>query len=187
MHAETLTEAAQFKTLMSATGCGLLLFTLFGVVALLVGGAALDPRDGLQRASEAAGLVLTSDDFVESRSEFKDEARLRMEKAAPRLHYTTAPILIEQTEPSSSPLNTAREDRVRSLLAERGVANAGSRVEVRALSGKWFARAMTLAWIVMFLPLGVFLVAQGLVVLARGQRTEEGGAKLAERHSRGAE
>lgn len=173
LQVETLTEAAQFKSLMSTTGCGLLLFTLFGVIALLVGGAALDPRDSLQRASETSGLVFLADDFVDGEDQLTEESQHRLVSAAPRMLYSVAPVLLEQLEPPSQPLNAARKASVVARLAEKGVASPESRVEVRPIVGRWFSRVLTLAWIVLFLPLGIFLAAQAFVLLARGPRGEE--------------
>ncbi len=45
MHFETLSERSQFKTQMAAMGCGVLTYTLFGLVAYLVVAGAFDPGD----------------------------------------------------------------------------------------------------------------------------------------------
>lgn len=45
MHFETLSERSQFKTQMSAMGCGILTYTLFGLVAYLVIAGVFAPGD----------------------------------------------------------------------------------------------------------------------------------------------
>ena len=45
MHFETLSERSQFKTQMSAMGCGVLTYTLFGLVAYLIAAGAFAPAE----------------------------------------------------------------------------------------------------------------------------------------------
>lgn len=45
MHFETLSERSQFKTQMAAMGCGILTYTLFGLVAYLGFAGALEPAE----------------------------------------------------------------------------------------------------------------------------------------------
>lgn len=56
MHFETLSERSQFKTQMAAMGCGILTYTLFGLVAYLGFAGALEPAEEMiagDAASEA--------------------------------------------------------------------------------------------------------------------------------------
>ena len=52
MHFETLSERSQFKTQMSAMGCGILTYTLFGMVAYLVVAGAFAPDEGAAQAQK---------------------------------------------------------------------------------------------------------------------------------------
>lgn len=167
LQAEALSEKAQFKTLMSAAGCGLLLFTLMGVVGLLIAGAAFDPRDNLQRASEAAGLVFEDADFdplVKYRPfALTADAGERLGSAIPRLRQAATPILLEATGHPQQ--DEGRRNMLVAELRQRGIENAEHAIELRPLEGLWFGRIMTLAWVLLFLPLGLFLAVQFLIFL----------------------
>jgi hypothetical protein len=165
LDAESLSEKSQFKTLMSATGCGLMLLTLMGVVALLTAGALFDPRETLQRNTESAGLVVRSVDFVEGSSELRPEAQARLQPAMGQMRHNTFPVWLEPTGTAEVD-QSRREELLRRMIAV-GTPNPAARLEVRPLRGVWFSSVMTLAWIVLFLPLGVFLAVQFLIILTR--------------------
>jgi hypothetical protein len=164
LQTEIVSEQAQFKSIMSASGCGLLLATLFGAVALLAAGAAFDPRPSQQLTSERAGLVLQAADFRPGTSELTDETGAEWPAMVRRLGQTAAPILIQKTEDTS--LDQARRDRVVSMLTESGLPGAGSRVEVYELRGALFVKLLKACWVILFLPLGLFLAVQALLLAA---------------------
>ena len=147
---------------MSASGCGLLMATLFGAVALLAAGAAFDPRQSQQRTSERAGLVLRDDDFPSGTVELTEEAAGEWPGMVRRLGQTAAPLLVEQTSERS--IDQERRDRLVSKLTEAGVPSPASRVEVYEFRGDLFVKLLTLCWVILFLPLGVFLAVQGLLL-----------------------
>jgi hypothetical protein len=162
LQTEIISEQAQFKSVMSASGCGLLMATLFGAVALLAAGAAFDPRQSQQRTSERAGLVLREDAFKSGSAELTEDAAGAWPGMVRRLGQTAAPILIEQTSEKS--IDQGRSDRLVSKLTEAGVPSPASRVEVYAFRGDLFVKLLTVFWVILFLPLGVFLAVQGLLL-----------------------
>lgn len=167
LQTETITERAQFKSLMSASGCGLLVATFFGAVALLAAGAALDPRESLQRTSERSDLVLRGDDFAAGSTALTVEADAELPGMIRRLGHSAAPILIERTDSTS--IDEQRRDRIIADLVSAGVASPASRVEIYAFRGGLFLTLLTIAWILLFLPLGVFLAIQALILAAPKQ------------------
>lgn len=170
LRAEAISEKAQFKTLMSATGCGLLVWTLLGVVFVLLGASILDPRDTLQRRSQAAGLVLWSESFDPATGSLVVDDSLMPEFAA-AMRSSSLPVLIEKSNPPEERLDAARRSAVIDALSGAGVPTAGSRVELYELRGRLFSRLVIVAWVLLFLPLGVFLMAQAFVVIARDSRS----------------
>ncbi len=164
LQTETISERAQFKSLMSASGCGLLLVTLLGAVSLLGVGAALDPRDSLQRTSERLGLILRADDFQAGSSTLSAAADAEWPDMIRRLSQSSAPILVEQTDQAA--LDGQRRERVTARLTEAGVESPATRVELHRFRGDLFLTLLTLAWIALFLPLGIFLAVQGLLLAA---------------------
>jgi hypothetical protein len=170
LRAEAISEKAQFKTLMSATGCGLLVWTLLGVVFMLVGASVLDPRDSLQRHSEAAGLVLWSETFDPASGKFAAPDATFIGELASTMRQSSLPVLIEKSNPPDDRLDASRRSTVVEALSAKGVPAAASRVELHDLRGRLFARVVTVGWVLLFLPLGLFLLVQALVVVAREPR-----------------
>ncbi|HVJ86218.1 MAG TPA: hypothetical protein VM452_11280 [Caulifigura sp.] len=163
LQTETISERAQFKSLMSASGCGLLVMTLIGAVVLLALGAALDPRESLQRTSERAGLVLRADDFVADQAALVPDASAEWPGMVRRLSHSAAPILVERV---SEQLDGRRRETLVQDLQEAGVPGPASRVEMYRFRGDLFLKLLTAAWIVLFLPLGIFLAVQALLLVA---------------------
>jgi hypothetical protein len=162
LQTEIISEQAQFKSVMSASGCGLLMATLFGAVALLAAGAAFDPRPSQQRTSERAGLVLRENDFQSGSAELSEDASREWPGMIRRLGQTAAPILVEQTEQGS--VDQERRERLVSRLTEAGIPSPASRVEVFAFRGDLFLKLLAACWVILFLPLGVFLAVQALLL-----------------------
>jgi hypothetical protein len=164
---EEISERRQFKSYMTAGGCGVLMFTLFAVIGALVFGAIADPRDPAQKRSAAADLVVRETEFAPAESELTSAGLDHVAKMPERMWQTTAEVLVEPSVVGNAELNEARRAAVATVLSEHGAQNADSRTVVRALEGEWFETAMVLVWIGAFLPLGVMLALQGLIVLAR--------------------
>lgn len=59
LHFESMSERSQFKTQMTALGCGVLSLTTVGMVLLLLVGAIFDPRDVEQQRPRAPGSFST--------------------------------------------------------------------------------------------------------------------------------
>lgn len=57
LHFETTSERSLFKTQMTAIGCGVLTFTMFAVILLLIAGAVFDPGDRVMRIARALVFV----------------------------------------------------------------------------------------------------------------------------------
>lgn len=171
LQTETISERAQFKSLMSASGCGLLMLTLVGAVALLGVGAALDPRESLQRNSERAELVLRAAAFRDRAAELSDEAKAEWPGMVRRLSQTPAPVLVEQSEEPS--LDERRRNQLVDQLTKAGIDSPGSRVELYRFRGDYFLMLLTVAWVMLFLPLGIFLAVQGLLLAAPKAATTE--------------
>ncbi len=168
LHFETLSERQQFKTQMTAIGCGMLMLTLFLMLALLGLGALLESRDRAVRDAEAAGLLLKESDFESHAAVLKMAAEARLDQMAERLKEEPKSVYLE---PSSDPPNSELDQRRRAKIVERltnlGVEAADHRTSLAATrSTGWdtLMRILRLAWIA---PLVVFLVLQGLILVAK--------------------
>jgi hypothetical protein len=169
---EEISERRQFKSHMTAGGCGVLMFTLLAVIGALVFGAVADPRDSAQKRSAAADLIVRQSEFVPAEAELTPEGTEHVAEMPDRMWQTTAEVLVEPSLGQAGGLDEARRAEVATVLTENGAPDADSRTVVRALEGEWFETAMVLVWVGAFLPLGVMLALQGLIVLARPAETE---------------
>lgn len=168
LHFETLSERQQFKTQMTAIGCGMLMLTLFLMLALLGLGALLESRDRAVRDAEAAGLLLKESDFEPLAAELTPAAKPQLDRMAERLKEEPKSAYLE---PSSEPLNSELDQRRRRKIAD-GLANLGVEAAdhrtllARARGTGWdtLMRVLRLAWLA---PLMVFLVLQGLILVAK--------------------
>lgn len=164
---ESTSERSQFKTHMTTMGCGLLLFTMFGLIGLLFAGRMLDPRDAQQKQSEVAGFVLRESDFDSSGlNHFGKERLAEIIEAYSR---RSATVLVEGVSEADSQSLQHREAVVQALAAA-GFADAETRTQLRPLQGDWFKRFLTAAWVLLFLPLGIFLGFQFLLTVTPEDR-----------------
>lgn len=156
---ESTSERSQFKTHMTAVGCTLMLLTMFGLIGLLFAGRMLDPRDTQQKQSETAGFVLTGVDF--DGAQLNTFGREKMAEIVENFGRRSATVLIDGQPDSDE--SAQRRATVVQELGNAQLAGAEVRTLVRPLQGVWFKRAMLLAWVVLFLPLGIMLAVQLLI------------------------
>lgn len=161
---EEISEVRQFKSLMTAAGCGVLMWTLFGTMALLLVGALVDPRDAAQRRAESAGFILPRAEFVAGAAALNDAGAAHVKLIAPRLWQTTADVVIVS---ETDALDAERRAVVEAALTAAGASSAERRVVARSLQGVWFQRAMLGLWVVVFGPLVVLLLLQLIGLAAR--------------------
>jgi myo-inositol 2-dehydrogenase/D-chiro-inositol 1-dehydrogenase len=168
LHFETTSERSQFKTHMATIGCGVILWTMFGIIGLLFAGAVLDPRERMQIESEAAGFVLTDQDFRADSDVLTDAAAGRLAEIAGRLESSETVVLVTASDAdATSPLDSRRLQSVRQNLAHLGVKDVERRTVLRPFKGGLFTRAMQIARVLVFAPVGVYLLLQLLLGLAK--------------------
>lgn len=164
---ESTSERSQFKTHMTTIGCGLLLFTMFGLIGLLFAGRMLDPRDAQQRQSEVAGFVLRESDF--EGDELNSFGRETVSEIIDSYERRNATILVEGLEADENAQQ--RRGTVVKTLMDAQLPAAETRTLLRPLQGQWFKRMMIAAWVLLFLPLGIFLGFQLLLTVTPEDRT----------------
>jgi hypothetical protein len=165
---ETTSERSQFKTQMATAGCLVLVYTFFAAVFLLLAGAVLDPRDQLQREAEAAGFVMTDDEFVPLTGQLTPEGERHLQEVVRRWQLTKAVVVVEST--GEAELDRTKLAAVRKRLQTAGVQRVEERSVVRRLAGRGFQRLMAVGRVVAFAPLGVVLLLQLLLFISRPPR-----------------
>lgn len=168
LHFETLSERQQFKTQMTAIGCGLLMLTLVLMLGLLGLGALLESRDRSVKEANAAGLLLLDSDFEQGSATLTADARQRLERMTQRLKEEPKSLYVEPTEnPAVPELDRERRAAAAKLLADHGLVAADHRTLLApAKSDGWnlLLRILRIAWVA---PLVVFLGLQFLLFIAR--------------------
>lgn len=172
---EDSSERSQFKSQMAAFGCGALLWTIFGSVAMLVLAASIDPRDGEQRLSEAAGYILSQAEFQDDSWKLSDEGKETLRVIASSWS-ATSPVLIIEKSAANPDLDRQREQTVVAELRDMGVRMMESRIAVRELHGRWFRPFVLSGWAIVFAPIGIALGAQALILVARTEGDGRGSA-----------
>jgi myo-inositol 2-dehydrogenase/D-chiro-inositol 1-dehydrogenase len=172
LHFETLSERQQFKTHMTAMGCGLLMLTLVMMLALLGLGALLASRDRAVRDAEAAGLLLRETDFVAGQAALSASGLAMVDRIAERLRETQKSAYLEPaSDPVDAELDQRRRQTLVAALTQQGVIAADHRTLVAPRrSAVWdtLLKILRLAWLA---PLLVFLLMQGLILVARPAAT----------------
>jgi hypothetical protein len=165
---ETTSERSQFKTHMATIGCGVILWTMFGIMGLLFAGAVLDPRDGMQRQAEAAGFVLRAGEFKSDAATLTPAGRSHLQQISTGIGRSDAVVYIEATtdDGDPTPLDEQRRAEVWSQLSAAG-ADDPSRVVARPLRGEWFSRILRFARVLVFAPVALFLLFQLLLLITR--------------------
>ena len=168
LHFETLSERSQFKTQMTAMGCGLLLLTLFLMLGLLGLGSMLDSRDRAVKDSSAAGMLLTEADFESRTAVMTAEALIRVDRIAERLKDEPKSVYLEPSDnPPSPELDQRRRTGIVERLQTRGIIAADHRTllaPTRSSGWDTLMRVLRLAWLA---PLVVFLALQILLIVAK--------------------
>ncbi|MCX7423196.1 MAG: hypothetical protein NT013_27175 [Planctomycetia bacterium] len=168
LHFETLSERSQFKTQMTAMGCGLLLLTLFLMLGLLGLGSMLDSRDRAVKESSAVGMLLIEVDFESRTAAMTREALARIDRIAERLKDEPKSVYLEPSDnPPSPELDQRRRAGVVERLQSRGIIAADHRTlmaPTRSSGWDTLMRVLRLAWLA---PLVVFLALQILLVVAK--------------------
>lgn len=162
---EDASGRSQFKTQMSAIGCGVLLWSLFGTIIMLAAAATLDPRDADQKRSEAAGFVFREIDF-NAASQLSPDGQVHVQEVQQRWSTSTANVLLAPSD-QGAVTDATRRAALLHELRQIDPQLPAERILVRELQGHWFRRLVLLGWVIVFGPLVIFLLAQWLIVAAR--------------------
>lgn len=167
---ETTSERSQFKTQMTAVGCGILMVTVLAVVLLLVASAVLDPRGTTEIAAEAANSILYREEFAAGSPELTRAGSQHVAQIAVRIKNLPSqpfPVLIEQPAAAEAELAERRRQHVADRLRELEVLDGERRTVVAPVEGRAFSAVMRVARIAVCVPLMLFLVLQLLLFIAR--------------------
>ncbi len=159
-------ERDQFKSQMTAIGCGVLCWAVVWVCVGLLLGQILDPRDSVERRAAAAGTILWQEDFLDART-LTDSARVRLRERLAQ-EGSEAIVLIESSDGASPEDHAAaRRETVGQVWDDLALGGRPPQIEMRVLAGRGFRNMMLLVWGIAFAPLAIFLMAQVFLLIAR--------------------
>jgi predicted dehydrogenase len=168
LHLETTSERNLFKSHMTAAGCLMLTFTLVGVVFLLLVMPLFDVRSRTQIEAQRANAIIRATDFAPATATLNDHGSNHVQKIAAHLDEGRFPILIAEYKGADSRhLAERRRDAVVAALMKDGVKTAAERTQIGPVVGEWYPFALEVVRVLAFLPLGIFLILQIFVFLAR--------------------
>ncbi|WP_166820558.1 hypothetical protein [Thalassoroseus pseudoceratinae] len=162
LHFEDTSERSQFKSQMTAIGCGVLTLTFFGVLAYLGVAAVFDNRTGIEKRAEVRNAILYQDRF---QAEQPSLTRVGQEQLDSLIESRSFPIVIEATEVAT--LDSARKERVSEKLDNANIENPTTQIEVLPIAGPTLATILKVTRILVFLPLFLFLLSQILLVITK--------------------
>jgi hypothetical protein len=172
LHFDSHSERSQFKTQMTAIGCGVLTWAFLGTCLGLIVGGAFDPRDSSERHAAAAETIAWEADFIAGGIELTADAESRLLRQV-GIDGDEAIVLIEQQgESGFSDVDSDRLSRVQALLGTRPETRR-AQLTVRPLSGGWFRQVMIGIWLAAFVPLAIFLVFQLLLLQTRSSTRQD--------------
>ncbi len=176
LHFETASERSQFKTQMATAGCLVLVYTFFASVAMLFAGAVLDPRDELQREAESNAFVVSRDEIDQDSNQLTPTGEQHLKEIVDQWQAAASAVVIVESESlidgsgEVSPRDQERLAIVRRHLSEAGVQRIDERTTVRPFVGSGFRTLMAVGRMIAFAPLGLFLLMQLLLFVARPPR-----------------
>jgi predicted dehydrogenase len=168
LHLETTSERNLFKSHMTAAGCLMLTFTLVGVVLLLLVMPLFDVRSRTQIEAQRADAIIRATDFAAATAKLNDQGLDHVQKIVAHLDEARFPILVAEYKGADGRhLAERRRDAVVIALTKEGVKGAVERTQIGPVVGEWYPFALQVVRVLAFLPLGIFLILQALVFLAR--------------------
>lgn len=165
---ETTSERSIFKSQMTAVGCGLLLLTLFMLVAFLVLGAMLDSRSIVQRNAEADGRVLAITEFQPESPTLNESGESHLRELSRRMARSPEPVFVMPDDDAvTDGLDTQRVGTVVESFVAAGQPESALFVEVASIPHPATMFVLTVLKYLWIAPLVVFLLLQSLIGLAK--------------------
>lgn len=168
LYFETTSERSIFKSQMTAMGCGLLLATLFGLVAFLLLGAFLDSRTVLQRNAKAGGRVVYEEEFAPGTAVLNASGRQHIEELSRKLERKSETVLVMPADrDDQEELDTRRVESVIKALVDRGRPEALQLVSLADVPNPFVQGLMKVLRVAWIAPLVLFLGLQTLLFITR--------------------
>ena len=165
---ETTSERSIFKSQMTAVGCGLIMLTLFGLVAFLLLGAFVDSNSRLQRNAEADNRVIPGTEFVAGTAQLNRTGLKHVSEISREVQQSAETIFVTPDAGDSD--GELNDDRIASVVAElmkAGHVDGAAFVKIASVphpATQLLLKFLRVLWIA---PLILFLLLQSLLFVTR--------------------
>lgn len=171
---ETTSERSIFKSQMTAVGCGLIMLTLFGLVAFLLLGAFVDSNSRLQKNAEADNRVVRDAEFVTGTSQLNATGLKHVSEIAGEARRSAETVFVMPASDSDDDsLNSERMAAVAETLAEAGHADSAAFVQLASVPHPAMLLLLKVLRVLWITPLMLFLLMQSLLFVTRPSSTDE--------------
>jgi predicted dehydrogenase len=170
---ETTSERSIFKSQMTAVGCGLIMLTLFGLVAFLLLGAFVDSNSRLQRNAEADNRIIRDSEFVAGTAQLNKTGLKHVSEISREVQQSAETIFVmPDSQDSDGIVNEGRIASVVKALVEAGHSDSAAFVKVASVphpATQMLLKVLRFLWIA---PLLLFLLLQSLLFVTRPSSNE---------------
>ena len=165
---ETTSERSIFKSQMTAVGCGLVMLTLFGLVAFLLLGAFVDSNSRLQRNAEADNRVLRDAEFVTGTAQLNASGLKHVAEVSREVQQSAETIFVMPApDDSSGNLNADRLAAVVQALSDSGHSDSAAFVQTASVPHPVTQILLKILRVLWIAPLVLFLLMQTLLFVTR--------------------
>jgi hypothetical protein len=170
---ETTSERSIFKSQMTAVGCGLIMLTLFGLVAFLLLGAFVDSNSRLQKNAEADNRVVRDSEFVAGTAQLNQAGLKHVSEISREVQQSAETIFVmPSAEDSDGDLNAERIAAVVTTLAETGHSDGAAFVKIASVPHPAMQMLLKVLRVLWITPLILFLLMQSLLFVTRPSSNE---------------
>ena len=170
---ETTSERSIFKSQMTAVGCGLIMLTLFGLVAFLLLRAFVDSSSRLQRNAEADNRVVQDSEFIAGTAQLNKSGLKHVSEISREVQQSAETIFVmPDREASDDAMNEGRVASVVKALFEAGHSDSAAFVKIASVphpATQILLKVLRFLWIA---PLLLFLLLQSLLFVTKPSSSE---------------
>lgn len=170
---ETTSERSIFKSQMTAVGCGLIMLTLFGLVAFLLLGAFVDSSSRLQRNAEADNRIVQDSEFIAGTAQLNKTGLKHVSEISREVQQSAETIFVmPESEDSDGAVNEGRMASVVIALVEAGHSDSAAFVKIASVphpATQILLKVLRFLWIA---PLLLFLLLQTLLFVTKPSSSE---------------
>jgi hypothetical protein len=171
---ETTSERSIFKSQMTAVGCGLIMLTLFGLVAFLLVGAFVDSNSRMQDNAKADKRMIYDSEFVADTAQLNATGLKHISEISREVQQSAETVFVmPASDDSDGKVNTNRVAAVVVTLVQSGHADSAAFVQIASVPHPATLILLQVLRILWITPLVLFLVMQSLLFVTRPSSSDE--------------